>query len=178
MCTHLAVRARALRRADLAFYRWAIAHRQRTHPEAYGRTFLEWAQLVPNLQSSIHVDSMAAYAAEYQPRQFRRRGFGGGGEAAAWRRLRGLLDRFAIVAPLARFDEALLLAHDLTGLPLLAYRRNRPKQKGGYRGTDAQACPDSIAARIRASGLSPPAPEGGAVESRTTDSGGLRRARA
>lgn len=52
------------------------------------------------------------------------------------------LDAFEIVAPLDRFDEALLLAHDLFGLPLLTYKRNRPKQKNGYRGTAADICPN------------------------------------
>jgi len=46
-----------------------------------------------------------------------------------------------------RFDEHLLMAHDLVGLPILLYRRNRPNQKGGYRGKNADACPDMEACR-------------------------------
>ena len=39
----------------------------------------------------------------------------------------------AIVGTMKRFDESLLLAHDMVGLPILLYKRNRPNQKGGYR---------------------------------------------
>ena len=36
----------------------------------------------------------------------------------------------------------MLLASDLTGLPLLLYKRNKPNQKGGFRGTSKDVCPD------------------------------------
>ena len=41
-----------------------------------------------------------------------------------------------------RFDETLLLAADMVGLPVLAYKYNRPKAKGGFRGGKADICPD------------------------------------
>uniref|UniRef100_A0A7S2DTC3 Uncharacterized protein n=1 Tax=Haptolina brevifila TaxID=156173 RepID=A0A7S2DTC3_9EUKA len=61
---------------------------------------------------------------------------------AAWTKLKNFLDTFAIVATMQRFDESMLLAHDLTGLPVTLYRRNRPNQKGGFRGTNKDVCPD------------------------------------
>ena len=128
--------------ADLSFYRWAIGFRQRTAPNIYGSSFLQWAKLVPNLQSNMVLNSMASYFAEYHPRAYRRKFASDGvgrdakrqgnswrANGAKWRRLRAMLDRYAIVAPLARFDEAMLLLHDLTGLPILLYKRNRPNQK-------------------------------------------------
>mgnify|MGYP006101133667 CR=1 FL=1 len=33
------------------------------------------------------------------------------------------------------------------GLPVLLYKRNRPNQKGGFRGTSASVCPDMEACR-------------------------------
>ena len=66
----------------------------------------------------------------------------GRSEEEAWAKLTAFLDQFEIVATMARFDESLLLAHDLVGLPILLYKRNRPNQKGGYRGKNADACPD------------------------------------
>jgi hypothetical protein len=142
----LATRVREPLDYYLSFYRWAVGFRQRDSPRVYGTNFLEWARRVPNLQSTILSSSMASYEAEYAPKRYRSRWEPRDG-AAAWRRLRALLDRFDVVAPLARFDEAMLLVHDLTGLPLLLYRRNRPKQKNGYRGTNADACPDMEACR-------------------------------
>ena len=148
----------------LSFYRWAIGFRQRDAPRIYGATFLEWAQLCPNLQSNMMLNSMAAYFAEYHPRAYRRKFASDAGawrgerrhrtaswraSGAAWRRLRAMLDRFAIVAPLARFDEAMLSLHDLTGLPLLLYKRNRPNQKAF--GAAVQLCP--ALAAVHASGL-------------------------
>ena len=48
----------------LSFYRWSVGFRQRDNPEAYGRTFAEWVERVPNLQSTMMIRSMASYAAE------------------------------------------------------------------------------------------------------------------
>ncbi len=45
-----------------------------------------------------------------------------------------LLDQFAVVGTMKRFDESLLVAADLSGLPFLLYKRNQPHQKGGFRG--------------------------------------------
>ena len=47
-----------------------------------------------------------------------------------WRKLQAFLDQFAIVGTMRRFDESLLMAADMTGLPLLLYKRNKPNQKG------------------------------------------------
>ena len=65
----------------------------------------------------------------------------------AWIKLTNFLDQFTIVATMKRFDESLLMAHDLVGLPVLLYKRNRPNQKGGYKGRNADACPDMEACR-------------------------------
>ena len=46
-----------------------------------------------------------------------------------------------------RFDESLLLAADLTGLPLMLYKKNRPHQKGGFKGASSDVCPDMEACR-------------------------------
>ena len=44
----------------LSFYRWGVGFRQRDNPGAYGATFLEWVERVPNLQSTMMVQSMAS----------------------------------------------------------------------------------------------------------------------
>ena len=123
----------------LSFYRWGVAFRQREDPASFGSNFLEWARRVPNLQSTMMVQSMAAMAAEYHINQYmmnyngRRPGAAiGNTEEAAWHKLMAFLDQFTIVGTMKRFDESLLLAHDLVGLPILLYKRNRPNQKGGY----------------------------------------------
>lgn len=118
---------------------------------------------------------MAAMAAEYFVHQWGsyHRAMGGGKGAAAeeagWKRLQAFLDQFTIVASMQRFDESVLLASDLSGLPLILYKRNKPQQKGGelwdtlrpesrvrrmatflfpfapaagFRGTSADVCPD------------------------------------
>ena len=113
---------------------------------SFGKDFLEWAERVPNLQSTMMMQSMAAMAAEYHVSQYRmhytRNHAVGRTEEEAWTKLTSFLDNFEIVSTMARFDESLLLAHDLVGLPILLYKRNRPNQKGGYRGKNSDACPD------------------------------------
>ena len=135
----------------LSFYKWGVAFRQREDPTHFGRNFLEWAEQVPDLQSTMMVESMAAMAAEYHLNQYKmhyhlNRVIGQTPEIA-WERLVAFLDSFTIVATMKRFDESLLLAHDLVGLPILEYKRNRPNQKGGYRGKNQDACPDMDACR-------------------------------
>ncbi|KAL1499014.1 hypothetical protein AB1Y20_013531 [Prymnesium parvum] len=132
----------------LSFYRWAVAFRQKADPHLFGKDFLDWAQRIPNLQSTTMMQSMAAMAAEYFVHQWGsyHRAMGGGKGAAAeeagWKRLQAFLDQFTIVASMQRFDESVLLASDLSGLPLILYKRNKPQQKGGFRGTSADVCPD------------------------------------
>lgn len=46
------------------------------------------------------------------------------------------------VGTTSKFDETLVLLSDLTGLPLLVYKYNRPHGKGGFRGSTAEVCPD------------------------------------
>ena len=53
-----------------------------------------------------------------------------------------LLDQFAVVGTMRRFDESLLVAADLSGLPFLLYKRNQPHQKGGFHGTSDSVCTD------------------------------------
>ena len=90
-------------------------------------------------------------AAEYHVNQYKmhyaRSPSVGRTDEIAWKKLTDFLDDFAIVATMRRFDESLLMAHDMVGLPILLYKRNRPNQKGGYRGTSATACPDMEACR-------------------------------
>jgi hypothetical protein len=135
----------------ISFYRWGVGFRQRDNPDRYGRTFLEWVEKVPNLQSTMLVASMASYPAEYKPksyrRQFERHEAVGRSPRSAWKVLQALLDQFAIVGTVERFDETMLLAHDLLGLPVTLYKRNRPKQKNGYGGSRADVCPDAEACR-------------------------------
>jgi hypothetical protein len=68
-------------------------------------------------------------------------------EEEAWKKLTAFLDEFAIVGTMKRFDEHLLMAHDMVGLPILLYKRNRPNQKGGFKGTNKDVCPDMEACR-------------------------------
>ena len=130
----------------LSFYRWGIGFRQRDSPSAYGSSFAEWAERVPNLQSTVMMRSAAAYHAEYAPRRYRalyeQSKEVGRTPRAAWRRLRGFLDGFALVGTVERFDETMLLLHDATGLPLLLYKRNTPRQKNGYVGRNRDVCPN------------------------------------
>jgi hypothetical protein len=157
----------------LSFYRWGVGFRQRDNPGAYGATFLDWAARVPNLQSTMMMRSKAAYHAEYAPKRYRgayvapddledetarhgrqraRRKWEnlkafGATPRSAWHRLTAMLDQFAVVGTMERFDESLLLAYDAAGLPLLPYHRNTPRQKNGYKGKNADACPDMDACR-------------------------------
>ena len=135
----------------LSFYRWGVAFRQKQDPASFGSTFLEWVEKVPNLQSVTMMQSMAAMAAEYHIHQFKmhysRSTAVGKTDEVAWRRLTEFLDSFTLVGTMRRFDESLLMLHDLVGLPVLLYKRNRPGQKGGFRGTNKDVCPDMEACR-------------------------------
>ena len=95
--------------------------------------------------------SMAPSLAEYLPSWYRHKYVSnkrmGWTRDEKWRKLQAFLDSFAIVGTTERLDETLLLAHDLTGLPLLEYRRNRPGPKWDYNKTDAQICPDMESCR-------------------------------
>lgn len=85
----------------LSFYRWGVGFRQRDNPAAYGTTFQEWVERVPDLQSSSMVYSLASYFAEYLPKNYRRKveKAVGRNPRAAWRQLRVHLDAFDIVPP-------------------------------------------------------------------------------
>lgn len=134
----------------LSFYRWGVAFRQKESPLKFGKSFVEWARKVPNLQSTIMMLSMAAMAAEYHPdtwKHYSRRPEIGRSPEEAWRKLSEFLDQFAIVGTMRRFDESLLLMSDMTGLPVMEYRRNRPNQKGGFKGLNKDVCPDMEACR-------------------------------
>lgn len=126
----------------LSFYKWGVAYRQKEAPAkgngmpSWGRNFTEWVARVPNLQSSVMVHSMAAASAEYQGRLF------GGRGGNAWANLDKMLSAFDVVGTTDKFDETLLLTADLSGLPVLTYKYNKPQQKGGFKGTTATVCPD------------------------------------
>ena len=100
---------------------------------------------VPNLQSVTMMASMAAMAAEYHVEQWAhwsKSKLVGKSDEEAWEKLTAFLDDFAIVGTMKRFDESLLMASDLVGLPLMLYKRNHPHQKGGFKGTSKDVCPD------------------------------------
>ena len=130
----------------LSFYRWGVAFRQRESPAAFGSNFIEWVERVPNLQSTMMIQSMAAMAAEYHVSQYKAfymtNSVIGMTPEEQWQKLADFLDAFAIVGTMEHFDESLLLAHDLVGLPLMLYKRNRPNQKGGFKGNNKSVCPD------------------------------------
>lgn len=126
----------------ISFFKWGVGFRQRDNPGTFGNNFTAWASRVPDLQSSLVLRGMSASGPEYLGR-FRhadrhRVDFG---------KVEAMLDQFSVVGTVERFDETLLLTADLTGLPLLRYKRNTPPNKGGYRGTRASICPDIEACR-------------------------------
>ena len=43
----------------------------------------------------------------------------------------------------------------MSGLPLILYKRNRPNQKGGFRGTSKTLCPDMEACRAAVRAVAP-----------------------
>lgn len=123
----------------VSFYKWGVGFRQKKSPEVFGANFTDWAQRVPNLQSSIMVRGMAAMHAEYYgkfPRSRRE------DPVAADEALDAYLSQFTVVGTVERFDETLLHAADLSGLPLLLYKRNTPNNKGGFRDKIDKICPD------------------------------------
>merc|ERR1719399_1085121 len=124
----------------ISFFKWGVAFRQRKDPVTYGNNFSAWASRVPNLQSSIMMRGMSSVQAEYHGRFHSRSYFD-------YDQLKRTLDQFAVVGTVERFDETLLLAADLVGLPLLRYKRNIPNNKGGYKGTSKSICPDMDACR-------------------------------
>jgi hypothetical protein len=56
----------------LSFFRWGVAFRQREDPNSFGRNFIDWVERVPNLQSTMMMQSMAAMAAEYHVNTYKR----------------------------------------------------------------------------------------------------------
>ena len=136
----------------LSFYKWGVAFRQKEDPRKFGANFTQWVERNPNLQATIMIRGMAAMNAEYYGRLPQRRATGGRHAAKlaknpTWDALSQLLDQFHVVGSMERFDESLLLAADLSGLPLLLYKRNQPHLKGGFRGTSRSVCPDMEACR-------------------------------
>ena len=128
----------------LSFYQWGVGFRQRENPNLFGKTFAEWARLVPNLQSTMMLRSMAASDAEYHPRTYVRSHSrdGAGGQKQLLERTQAFLRQFDIVATMSRFDESILMAADMTGVRELLYKRNMPNKKGGFRKTKSELCPD------------------------------------
>lgn len=129
----------------LSFYRWGVGFRQEKDPDKFGRGFLDWARKVPELQSSIILRGMTAMPAEYMgtlsPQQSSR------DLPETWTELEKFLDQFSVVGTVNRFDEALLMAADLSGLPLTLYKRNTPHNKGGFKAKNYKLCPDMEACR-------------------------------
>ena len=127
----------------LSFYQWGVAFRQKDDPGAFGKSFEEWAALLPNLQSTMMLHSMAASDAEYHPRSYKR-SYGAARIPAETllRQTQQFLRGFDIVATMQRFDEHLLMAADAVGLQHTLYKRNLPNKKGGYKKSKADICPD------------------------------------
>jgi len=145
----------------LSFYKWGVAFRIQealtkgeVQPQ-WGRNFSEWARQVPNLQSSIMVRGMTAMGAEYSGRIHASRRTIGPAGGRGWEELDNMLSKFDVVGTTQRFDETLLLAADMVGLPVLAYKYNRPKAKGGFRGGKADICPDMEACRALVKEVAP-----------------------
>ena len=135
----------------LSFYQWGVAFRQRRDPEKFGATFEEWARLLPNLQSTMILNSNAASNAEYGPSSFNLLYGPSGPQRTSPEQLllqvQQFLRRFDLVATMQRFDEHLLMAADAVGLPYMLYKRNVPNKKGGYNKTKAEICPDMESCR-------------------------------
>jgi len=130
----------------ISFFKWGVAGRQAKDPKTFGHNFTGWASQVPNLQSTIMTKGMMAMPAEYYgrfPNSARVRM----SNEQAWEQVSKLLDQFTLVGTVKRFDETLLLASDLTGLPLFPYKRNKPTNKMGFRGSTKSVCPDLDACR-------------------------------
>ena len=156
---HTLVRIREPLEYYLSFYRWGVAFRQKQSPAAFGATFVEWVEKMPDLQSTVLMRGMAAMAAEYHVSQFKRSYhtplWGRLDDDGRQKLLASFLDTFSTVAPMAHFDASILMASDATGLPLLLYKRNKPGQKGGFRGTSATVCPDMLACRAAVAKAAP-----------------------
>ena len=137
----------------LSFYKWGVAFRQKEDPRKFGNNFTTWVRRNQNLQSAIMLRGMSAMNAEYYGRLPQRRAGGGRHNSRSnvqnpdWDAIQLLLDKFDVVGSMERFDESLLLAADLSGLPLLLYKRNQPHLKGGFRGSSKSVCPDMDACR-------------------------------
>ena len=140
----------------ISYYKWAGRWRQREDPEKYGRNFMEWAP--PNLQSALMLNSMNHMWVENVGINDRRRikAFNNF-SAGDMRRLQDMLLHFDIVGMTERFDEALLLLADMTGLQHLEYHVNDPTRNSKWkRGVKIEEiCPDLEACRQHIARIAP-----------------------
>jgi len=120
----------------ISFYQWGVGYRQKEKPHMFGRNFTQWARQTFDLQSSVLVRGMASVSAEYSGRLPKRNG------PDEDTRIDNYLEQFTIVGTTERFDETLLLAADMVGLPFSLYKYNKPPNKGGFRVSKANICPD------------------------------------
>ena len=141
----------------LSFYRWGVAFRRSRARRPSAPPSSSGSRRCPTGSRRCSA-RMAAMAAEYHVSQFKRSyhtPLWGRLDDEGRQKLSSFLDTFSTVAPMAHFDASILMASDATGLPLLLYKRNKPGQKGGFRGTSATVCPDMLACRAAVAKAAP-----------------------
>ena len=95
----------------VSFYLWTVAERQAHNPQKFGRSFVEWAQAVPNLQSELLLSSANAQHASFAPldhpniREWRARWAKPASRAKRTKLVWATLRKFDVVGTAERFDE-------------------------------------------------------------------------
>jgi len=112
----------------LSFYRWGVAFRQKEDPASFGKDFIEWAERVPDLQSTMMMQSMAAMAAEYHVNQYKRE-----------RRRRPLFFRPPRLTPLPLFRRAELRCARLSQRTTREARRSAGRRRRRGRSSPASS---------------------------------------
>ena len=112
----LLLRLRQPLRLYVSFYLWTVAERQARNPDRFGRTFADWAQGVPNLQTELLLSSKAAFAASFAPvghpdlKRWQQRWATPARRAERRRLALHTLDAFDVLGTTERFAESTLLA--------------------------------------------------------------------
>lgn len=165
----------------ISFYRWRVAGMQRAGNvirlsasrsvvQPLGSSFLDWTP--PNLQSVglLHGDvelfaglkaggypGVTSDGRRPHPYWVRHHAFGEADYAAL---VRALDDHYDVVAPLERFDEALLLTADAAGLPAVQSEEHArvvpgPQGMRGLRLADTDVCPNVTSCRAHIAAVAP-----------------------
>jgi hypothetical protein len=116
-------------REPLSYYRsfWAWGPSSRYRHESWrlgDAGFMHWANATPNLQANVLLDPQAGIYAIDLPHARRagaQPGYMSAEGPSGEERLRELLSNLDLVAPLERFDEALLMTADVLGLRHIQY---------------------------------------------------------